>query len=504
MQEKEPIQSPHPNPLLEGEGERLAWLIAIVAAAFVYHPITRNYFYGDDFLNLYRIENAGVLEYLLTPHGGHALVVRNALFYLCARAFGTEPAPYFSVVLVTHLLNVSLLFLVIRRLTDSARLACFGTVLWGTSPIHEGALGWYSVYGHVVTATALLLALALITRRAATPSRGVLRTCYGLALLAVMSFGVGIGLAMALPFAVAWLAPALPGQAKRRMPLMSLFVVAPLLYLGLFWLNGLWFSEGLETPGILTKVALQLWASIPSNLLHLIAYGLVRLVLGFAFDPALYADWMSYAVIGGLTFWGLIVAWRSPGQIRRALAACTALALGCYGMIILGRVAFFNAYSTSVMAIQPRYHYAGLIPLTIVLCLLLNHFGTARPLGPMVKTVLLLAWLGLNAVVYNRLGFPIDHHREAKEQTRDVLATIQSRIDAQSPGEDVYIPNRSFIAFRGLAPPTHFPGWAAVFVIFYPDNTVDGRRVYFADKNLDVIDASAKGKRTAGLLVPPR
>jgi len=28
--------------------------------------------------------------------------------------------------------------------------------------------------------------------------------------------------------------------------------------------------------------------------------------------------------------------------------------------------------------------------------------------------------------------------------------------------------------------------------------------VYFADKNLDVIDASAKGKRTAGLLVPPR
>jgi hypothetical protein len=69
----------------------------------------------------------------------------------------------------------------------------------------------------------------------------------------------------------------------------------------------------------------------------------------------------------------------------------------------------------------------------------------------------------------------------------------------------VYIQNRPFAEIHsGLVKMTIFPGWAAVFVVFYPENRVDGRRVLFVERRPEVIAAHSKGLRTAGLLVPPR
>jgi hypothetical protein len=47
------------------------------------------------------------------------------------------------------------------------------------------------------------------------------------------------------------------------------------------------------------------------------------------------------------------------------------------------------------------------------------------------------------------------------------------------------------------------PGWAAVFVIFYPENVVDGRRVYFITAHPGALRAAKRGRRSATLLVPP-
>ena len=49
--------------------------------ALVYFPITRNYFFADDFLHLFDIRNEDFLPYLLIPRGGHLLATYNAVFY---------------------------------------------------------------------------------------------------------------------------------------------------------------------------------------------------------------------------------------------------------------------------------------------------------------------------------------------------------------------------------------------------------------------------------------
>src|SRR5262249_25136181 len=138
--------------------------LALGLAIFVYYPITQNYFVYDDFLHLFHIANDSLLKFLLTMHGGHLLVVRNAVFALCYHLFGTDAPAYFWVVLATHLANVLLLFLIIRALTDSARLACFGSALWGMLLVHEQTLGWFSVHGQALATTFTLGVLLGIVR----------------------------------------------------------------------------------------------------------------------------------------------------------------------------------------------------------------------------------------------------------------------------------------------------------------------------------------------------
>ena len=284
-----------------------------------------------------------------------------------------------------------------QRLTGSDRLACFGAALWGAAPIQAGTLGWYSVYGHAVAGTLLLLVLEIVSRAGAAgvaPTRRALIACYVLALLATVSFGVGVGFALVLPPVVAWLAPEARRAARWGLPLWSLWVSVPLLYLGLFLINGLLFGEGLETPNTLVTLALQYWTIIPLALVYMIAYGVMQLALGFAFAPGYATAGASYAVVGALALFTALAAWRSPAPTRRAIAAAALLAISCYAIIVAGRAAFFHSYD-AVMAKQPRYHYTALIPLTLLLCLLLAQLARGIGLRRGMADALLLAWLAL-------------------------------------------------------------------------------------------------------------
>src|SRR5262245_45407675 len=181
-----------------------AWLVLAVAlSAFVYGSIIHNYFFGDDLYSLYKIVNGDLWAYLATP-GEHLLLVRNALFYLCYRVFSADPAGYFWIVLATHLVNVALLFGILRTFTGSVLLAAFGAALSGASPVHEGTLGWYSVYGQVVAAGCILWVLFDLARLAAGSgvARGATIRWPLLLLVATNSFGVGMGVAIVMPLVV--------------------------------------------------------------------------------------------------------------------------------------------------------------------------------------------------------------------------------------------------------------------------------------------------------------
>ena len=120
---------------------RAALLVALALAAFVFFPITRNYFRADDFGNLQWVVNFPLLRWIFQPQAGHVYMVRNTLFFLSYEAFGPQPTYFYWTALLTHLLNVGLLFAVIRRFTESVRLAYVGAVAWGISPAQVVEMG---------------------------------------------------------------------------------------------------------------------------------------------------------------------------------------------------------------------------------------------------------------------------------------------------------------------------------------------------------------------------
>lgn len=476
--------------------------LPLILTAVVYGPLLGNYFLSDDFLNLFQIRDLPLLDYLLTLHGGHILVTRNAFFALCSAAFGTNPLPYFALALATHLLNVWLLWRVLRQLTASARAAAFAAALWGTAPLNAGSLGWYAVYGHVVAATAILVVLTQVLDAAAAgapPSRARRALWYLLALAAATSFGVGIGMAMALPAVIVLLVPRWRSWS-RLPPLATLVVVVPALYL---WLTGRARvpSEPSATAAYLSA-ALQRAVDLPRMLFHLIGYSGERLVLGYLPLPTRYPSPLGYAIGGVLLAATVAVVVRSSAAARRQMLAAWLLTVACYGMIVAGRVAFFHTSFGDIVA-QARYHYAGGMALGLVIGIALGRAGDRGWPRAWMKTAALVAWALATVVAY---GFspPFDHNQEARQQAAAAAGWMRSRIRSAPPGAPVYLFNRPFAGLPpAWVPASEFPGWAGLFTIYFPDNVVDGRRVFFVELNPGVIAAHRQGRRTATLLVPP-
>ncbi len=477
------------------------WLLLLpplVFTAVVYYPVTHGYFYADDFLHLYQIANDRFVQFLVTPNGGHIYLARNTIFYLTDQLAGTQPAPYYWTAFLTHLVNVWLLFRIIELLTHSPRLACFGAALWGVSPFNEGTLGFYSVYGHAVAGAALLIIWYQASRAVATaqrPSRRLRWLWYALALIGATCFGTGIGIAMALPFALYLLLPPPDGlPARRRPPLISLVVVMPALYALVFWA----YETLLGSSDFFQPSPTLMSTAVPVFLAHLIALGLTRLLLG-AFFPPWITMGVWYAVLACFAIALIGALRRADGSVRRQIAACTLLLLAAYGAVALGRTFLMSHWSIDVFVQLSRYHYVGQLLLTIMLCILLHQMAPAVPAR--VRTLALVAWYGVAVFVYARFGTAIDTHRKAREDTERALATIQQSIEAQPPGQPVYIPNRLFAPLP--LPPTMFPGWAGAFAIFYPDNTVDGRPIYFVESSPVTRARAQRGRRTRTLIVPP-
>jgi hypothetical protein len=46
-------------------------VIALALTAWVYWPITRVYFFADDFVHFADLQSNGVLRFVLRPFGGH-------------------------------------------------------------------------------------------------------------------------------------------------------------------------------------------------------------------------------------------------------------------------------------------------------------------------------------------------------------------------------------------------------------------------------------------------
>ncbi len=480
--------------------------LPLACTALVYWSLVRNYFFEDDFLHLYRIANTGPLEFFLTPHGGHILVVRNLIFYAFYSAFGLNPVPYFVSVLGTHLVNVYLLFRLIQHLTGSPRLACVGATLWGMSPVSEEALGWYSVYGHVLAATIMLWVLGGLVRavnaREMIPRRRLL-SWYLLLLAGVTCFGVGIAVALAFPVMAFLL---LPENRQRRQVVAvfcSLFVLVPILYLGLQVLYQSVFATSANEALALAEL-LPNWRPALRMFGQLLLYGSGHLLIPYGEAAGSRADALYQTVAAAWVVGAVWTLYSSAPQAKRYFLAFVISALAMYAIIAVGRGPILSEFDkpTGWMGAQPRYQYAVSAVLTVILCLLLAEVRALARLRPWWRDVVVLGLVGVLVVSFVRFGRPLDHHAPARAEVQRILQAIGTRVAAAS-GQDVYISNCGFASIEWN--PQAFPGCAGIFVIAYPDNVVGGKRVYFVESNARILAAARAHPRgrAAALLVTP-
>jgi len=481
---------------------RAWWVVVPVAlAAAVSYPITYNYFFGDDLLSVYEVINKPLVELLLVPYGGHLYIVRNALFVLLYRLFGPDPHAYYWVAFITHLVNVALLALLLRALAASDRLACFGAALWGTAPVTEGTIGWYSVYGHALATAALLLVLVGVVRAGQRGSVAAAELTLWAMLVFVgsTSFGVGLAFAVLLPL-IAWLLLP-PGAVRRRAVwlLSATAVAVPVLYLAARRIAASHYGSDVYGPAAVDVV--KGWLGIGDLVVNMVAYAIEQIVLGPLAHFA--AGWQSISATPVLLVVGATLCVAAP-PTRRAMLAFAVLSIATFGIIAAGRLDLYP-YFKNLLVTSQRYYYAGSLMLTVLICLALGQLGSARWPRSGARSAGLALWLvGLaGALAFERPAY--EHHNWARRRAEQALGVLSGLIASVPPNADVYIENEPFYGVGPfvIAAPRNFPGLAGLFVVYYPSNVVDGHRVFFIEPDFDVRVAAIRGMRSVTLLVAP-
>ena len=482
----------------DGTLQAVLWgSVAVGMALVAYYQVLGIYFAYDDFFHLYHHANQRSVEFVFQPFGGHLCILPNLIWTTLVGLFGPNPVPCYQLMLVSHLAAVGLLFGIVRRVTGSSPWAALAAGSWGASPINVGTLGWYSVYGEVLALVLALSGLLLLVRAVA---RGgiVARSVLGWGSLfvgAAMSFGVGLGLAVVFPLLVWTLVPA----AQRTRPALWCAMLPPIVVTALYLtvLRTYGGPTGLEvaTPQVVPFLTATL-----GMLAGLITFGAAIVMLGPASMIGPQFPRVVPFLAGG--FWLLVVVgwWHAEGRVRRVMAGLLIATLCQYVMVALGRAALYRMVGMTG-AQELRYHYAPAAMLAAIAAIALHAIMTrvaagARADVPAVLLAGAMFVVGRSPVAINlQAGGPVE------------VATFKSQINAlarcRPPGEPLFIENRVFPPFAFF--PELFPGWAAAFTIYFPQNVVAGHPVYFIDPNPKVLDAARaiRDSRIATLLLSP-
>jgi hypothetical protein len=470
-----------------------AVLLPLVLSAGAYFPITRSFFFADDFVHLVDMQNEKTLVFLLKPFGGNAFLLRNLVFLGSYHLFGVDPVAFHWTVFVTHVLNVALLFGVLRAMTGSAWLACLGAAVWGVSPLALETLNWYAAFGHVLVGTALLLVLRSVVRIDAGGGRIPTRAAiawFALLLAGSTCYGPGIGAALVFPVALVLLLPAAWRQPGVRLAFLALPPVTLGLYFVLQYLYKQIGTLAIEEI-IHQQAALSGFDAIPPLWAQLLAYSAAGTMLGF-FLPETYPSPAASGAVAMLAAALGLLLWRGSPRTRRLALGTGALWAGIYLMIAAGRGHVYSMLHVppATAAAVGRYHYAGTIPLVVLLCLVLREAGRLPGLRAVPRALAVV--VALVALIIGRYAtdFRIDTRPFVHDYFLYTKLDLAGEIDAAPPGRPVYLENRETPRYvLGPAIPERLvPGRAAVFLLTRSSSGRDGREVHFIERDPEVLD----------------
>ncbi len=308
--------------------------LAVAAALAVYWPIPRMFFFADDLCALCYLASEGFVSFVLEPFGSHMLHARNLATWALYQVAGFDPWPFYASVLLVHLINVALLFVCLRLWTDSAILACFGAVLWGTSPLARGTLTWYAASGQALAATFALVVLASVARHDVRMTPVTVRTVAIWSILLLVGatcFGTGIAVAVVFPVLALLVLPRALWRPGARFALIVLPIAVAVLQATAPDLHQLasgraqsyhqrvWDLRGLLTPSRAQELVRFLSALLARGWVVL-SGGWLRPVIGSEPTPWWGAGAVllgGVATAAGLLFGGSALRRRLDGRPRR-------------------------------------------------------------------------------------------------------------------------------------------------------------------------------------------
>src|SRR5262249_56928071 len=132
--------------------------------------------------------------------------------------------------------------------------------------------------------------------------------------------------------------------------------------------------------------------------------------------------------------------------------------------------------SIAFSAAWTRYHYLLLALLTALVCVALAALRARGRVGGTLVAGGAAIWLAARIVVLTVRPHAIDHHDAERAETAEVLAAIREAAAGAPPQGTAVIRNRVFNSARIQR---SFPGWAGVFVLYFPGNTIHGRTLRF-------------------------
>jgi hypothetical protein len=485
---------------------RLAW-VPVIASFLVLVDVLGNNFIFDDYLHLYKMSNGPFYHTVLATHGGHLLSSFNTMVWFVQTFIGANASVYFLVALTIHLASVRLLFEIISRMTAKPALAAFGAALWGMCPFAQGAIGWMSVNGHVYLTAAILWVVLDLVRASENPARltpGFFARGYLLLLIAATSFGTGFAAALGFGVVVALWDPVPSARARVIGVYGSVAIATILLYFATIQLYG---NDG-GSQGVVDAVGRSLveWRKIIGLFGELTSFGLSGLLLGPVFTgaismvPKASLQPLSLMVLAVTTVAVLVAFVLASAKTRRQLLGLMVLACIGYAMI-----AFARYWAVDDVSQLIRYHYMPPAIMTIIICLALSVLLDRLPNLSVRSDHVFAVWLALILVPYAMATRQNDDVMVLEqfvqfEKARAEIGRAVARVDDDW---EVFIPNRPyFVQFFG-GKPEDFPGLAAFFIMTYPSNVVDGRRIYFLADSPETAQMaeSQVGSRISELLI---
>ena len=494
--------------------ERLMLALSLAAVLIVNIHLLSTFFFSDDFVHFYQISNWNHFEFIFSNIGGHLFIFRNLMLYCMFKLFGLNSVAYFLIVLLTHLGSAYILYKIIYLLTNKPSLAAAGMLIWGICPVNYVTLSWYATYGQVIIGFLFMLFLYDLSRiekeNILFSMNIAIRWSIYLFLMAA-SYGTGLAIACLSPLAIViilW-----KNNKKWKIAASMLPVIALILLLFIFKDSIYYFLSGevRNSNPVALSVALNYFRFILKMFIRMFAYSIYCMAAFPLLFMSLTIKYPAAAIFISIPVVILFVVlfFRSEEYRRRHYVVLSIFFLGLIGLTAYGRAPICEMMniSNNSCSVQPRYYYIIFISVILILSLMADELLDVFPKIAKVIVPIVLIVIGISIYPSIDLAKRIDFTNtsvKAKNIYYSTIADIEKTIRAYPEGSAVFIDNKMNDPIPLFLPSdTDFPGKAAIFSIRYPNNTFEGRRVYFVENDCRVADKNIEKKkwRIASLLV---